>query len=91
MNRRRFLQLLGLTSMAAALPLPAIAEAVPLATVEPSMLLEGIPYWQAHANSGTYAGIERAAYPGRLATPTIHARISHIDRRTQTIYFEAMR
>src|SRR6185312_3262438 len=32
--------------------------------------LFGIPYLQQNSNSGTYIGLNRATYPGRLSTPT---------------------
>lgn len=70
MNRRRFLQLFGLSVAAAvvapALPAIAVEAAAPAATG-----LEGLREWQVNANAGTYAGIDRANYPGRLSTPTL--------------------
>ncbi len=71
MNRRRFLQLFGL-SVAAVVVAPALPAIAVEATEPAAVGLEALPYWQVNAHSGTFAGIDRAVYPGRLSTPTLN-------------------
>lgn len=73
LTRRGFLKMLGMAAPVAVAPTYFFA---PIGgwksdLIAQPMGLDGIPWWGATSNSGIWAGIDRAAYPGRLSTPTI--------------------
>jgi hypothetical protein len=74
-NRRGFLKLLGMAAPAAVVapkyffaPLGGWTSDV---IVPPDVDLCGIGYWQLCRHSGTWIGLDRTAYPGKLCTPVI--------------------
>lgn len=69
-TRRGFIGLIAKAAIAASLPINASCgfEPTPLPKPELTYLpnaLWGLQYWHVPANAGSFAGLERSAYPGR--------------------------